>query len=536
MCFDCVRKRREAKIGAVRFVELRARTRLETRAHHACLLSGSLMAFGSKALSVALTSSALASRELQCSENPLEQVSLWSGAAYSGSLLLGVVALLALAKPGRPCAWLRSGGGGKSDEEGEEGEEGGSAAPAVALLLLAEVVAWTWQAMVVAVRERLLGDGIGARAATVAAVLAVGTVAVVLVDVRQLRQQQAAWPGAHRLYQSAGTRPSRSMSASSSGSSARGSSASSGSGNGSDSALSALSVPLVTKLQRGEAAHRRLLSLEDEHEPVMRSLLLDVAVYAAAYQLAPPATLGVEWYAVLLIQLGASALTVAFRMHVAHRPPCTARGGLCGLGGVGVCGGVLVEQVDGVLALMCAFTISTFTLSALNPGVRQQRDPAAEAVLATGNLAFAAAYSVWLSRKYNLLWLRSLDRADSEREPGGGRGAGGRLVRRVERSRVATELNHTITRFAVGSALERETGALACLWARETPAAALVVTWVVALLSCALAMWATPRLQRIAVGARAQLVEHLEGELRSLPGGETVLVANSRGVRLTEIG
>jgi hypothetical protein len=123
------------------------------------------------------------------------------------------------------------------------------------------------------------------------------------------------------------------------------------------------------------------------------------------------------------------------------------------------CLGVLVEHADGVLALLCAFTLNAlvfdeFTSPDEPRGLR-------EVPLAFGSLALAAAWCWLLLRRHSMKWAKMLVRAEdkgkgSNRRRSSSSGAGGGGARRAARVMRAAA---RAARRRGGARLERPRGA-----------------------------------------------------------------------------
>ena len=486
-----------------------ASSRIEGHAYASRMVGGSLLVFASKALSVAfmctvyakwfkeeeedgrrLLGTAIRSapppppqaptpppsphrseipgKPVQCIENPLEDADLPSGIAYTLAVTALVLAVMWLARPaasGRDnddsacCSGLRT-----------------ALTPAVPLLVLAELLAWTWQAEVLALREHLFGAGLVACAG-------VGVVCLVLGAFLLNALFADPSPGAA-------------------------SGGSSGSGGSGDSG--GLAVALLS-----EQAHQSEEECEEEEqEPTWRGLLLDAVVLCAAFQLAPPTDTGLSWGFVLLFLLAVGRATVAFRLFSAAHPQ---RGVL----------GAAVEIVDGVLAVVCAFTTSALvhaiasTLPGGSPHAAADASFSHEDSLHELRKAIASFGTTWticclLARLAIRSWLKA---AQAGRGPRGkeGEGSQDKAARRLVQRRQNMDLVFAMTRIGIGWALENVTGAFAC-WITvgeldHQPDLALLITWGIALAACTAAAVGVPRAHRRELVLHQALAEKLESEL-----------------------
>ena len=503
-----------------------ASSRIERRAYASRVVGGSLLVFASKALSVALMCSVYAKglkeeedgrrllgaasrppppppppaptpapsphrpempgKPVQCIENPLEDADLPSGIAYTLAVTALVLAVMWLARPaasGRDndgsacCSGLRT-----------------ALTPAVPLLVLAELLAWTWQAEVLALREHLFGAGLAACAG-------VGVVCLVLGALLLNALFADPSPGA----------------------AGGGSGGSGGSGDSGGLAVALLS----------EQAHQGEEECEEEEqEPTWRGLLLDAVVLCAAFQLAPPTDTGFTWYYVLLFLLAVGRATVAFRLFSAAHPQ---RGVL----------GAAVEIVDGVLAVVCAFTISALVhavASAIWPPPHAAADDESfthedsqlELHKALASFGTTCTICFLLARQAIRSWLKAVQAErtaatgqPSEPQAGGqagrgprgkeGEGPQGKAARRLVQRRQNMDLVFAMTRIGIGWALENVTGAFAC-WITvgeldHQPYLALLITWGIALAACAAAAVGVPRAHRRELVLHRALAEKLESEL-----------------------
>jgi hypothetical protein len=484
-----------------------ASSRIERRAYASRVMGGSLLVFASKALSVALMCTVYAKglkeeeeeedgrrllgtatrppppppppapttppsphrpkisgKPVQCIENPLEDADLPSGIAYTLAVTALVLAVMWLARPaasGRDnddsacCSGLRT-----------------ALTPAVPLLVLAELLAWTWQAEVLALREHLFGAGLVACAG-------VGVVCLVLGAFLLNALFADPSPGA-------------------------GGGGSSGSGGSGDSG--GLAVALLS-----EQAHQSEEECEEEEqEPTWRGLLLDAVVLCAAFQLAPPTDTGLSWVVVLLFLLAVGRATVAFRLFSAAHPQ---RGVL----------GAAVEIVDGVLAVVCAFTTSALVhavASALPHAAADEsfthEDSLHELRKALASFGTTCAISGLLARQAINSWLKAEQAGRGPRGKEGG-GSQGKAARRLVQRRQIMDLVFAMTRIGIGWALENVTGAFAC-WITvgeldHQPDLALLITWGIALAACAAAAVGVPRAHRRELVLHRALAEKLESEL-----------------------